>query len=154
MPAMTDINTIRNLRNNHDKSINHIAEELEINWRTAKKYADEDLLPEPKIRKKTGMMYVEHWGGIVALWLSEDSKLPKKKRRTIDFMTKELKNQGFPDPIARFVILLGTGKPLTTLKPMKIKVLSAWNILRRKRSWISVPWRFAMKEPLRMSKHS
>ena len=96
MLAMTDINTIRNLRNNHDKSINHIAEELEINWRTAKKYADEDLLPEPKIRKKTGMMYVEHWGGIVALWLSEDSKLPKKKRRTIDFMTKELKNQGFP----------------------------------------------------------
>ena len=96
MLAMTDINTIRNLRNNHDKSIQHIADELEINWRTAKKYADEDLLPEPKIRKKTGMMYVEHWGGIVALWLSEDSKLPKKKRRTIDFMTKELKNQGFP----------------------------------------------------------
>ena len=54
MLAMTDINTIRNLRNNHDKSIQHIADELEINWRTAKKYADENLLPEPKVRKNTG----------------------------------------------------------------------------------------------------
>ena len=33
MLAMTDINTIRNLRNNHDKSITHIAEELERQWR-------------------------------------------------------------------------------------------------------------------------
>lgn len=36
MLTMTDINTIRNLRNNHDKSINHIAKELDVNWRTAK----------------------------------------------------------------------------------------------------------------------
>jgi hypothetical protein len=106
MLAMTDINTIRNLRNNHDKSINHIAEELEINWRTAKKYADEDLLPEPKIRKKTGMMYVEHWGGIVALWLSEDSKLPTNEDQgferlehppaeaQLDFGTMEVCHEG------------------------------------------------------------
>ena len=96
MLTMTDINTIRNLRNNHDKSINHIAEELDINWRTAKKYADEDLIPQSKIRKKTGMMYVEKWGGIVALWLSEDAKLPKKKRRTAEAMTLDLKAEGFP----------------------------------------------------------
>lgn len=31
MLAMTDINTIRNLRSNHDKSINHIARKLDIN---------------------------------------------------------------------------------------------------------------------------
>lgn len=61
MLTMTDINTIRNLRNNHDKSINHIAKELDVNWRTAKKYADDDLLPQPKARKKTGMMYTEKW---------------------------------------------------------------------------------------------
>ncbi len=79
MLTMTDINTIRNLRNNHDKSINHIAQELEVNWRTAKKYADDDLIPLPKAHKKSGMMYVEKWGDIVALWLSEDTKLPKKR---------------------------------------------------------------------------
>lgn len=95
MLTMTDINTIRNLRNNHDKSISHIAKELDVNWRTAKKYSDEDALPKPKPRKKTGMMYVEKWGGIVALWLSEDAKLPKKKRRTAEAMTAALKAEGF-----------------------------------------------------------
>ncbi|HCZ1269167.1 TPA: IS21 family transposase [Staphylococcus aureus] len=95
MLTMTDINTIRNLRNNHDKSINHIAQELEVNWRTAKKYADDDLIPLPKAHKKSGMMYVEKWGDIVALWLSEDTKLPKKKRRTAEAMTNALKADGF-----------------------------------------------------------
>ena len=56
MLTMDNINTIKNLRNNHDKSINHIAKELTVNWRTAKKYADEAFVPEPRLRKKTGMM--------------------------------------------------------------------------------------------------
>ena len=43
MLTMTDINTIKNLRNNHDKSINDIAQTLRINWRTAKKYADQPV---------------------------------------------------------------------------------------------------------------
>ena len=97
------------------------------------------------------------WNTGEASLLSGFLKILSCRRRSAGPLTLWLRNwrtRGSPDPIARFVILLGTGKPLTTLKPMKIKVLSAWNILRRKRSWISVPWRFAMKEPLRMSKHS
>lgn len=62
MLTMTDINTIKNLRNNHDKSINEIADTLDINWRTAKKYADNAFLPEEKVTKKSGMMYDEKWG--------------------------------------------------------------------------------------------
>lgn len=92
---MTDINTIRNLRNNHDKSINHIAKELDVNWRTAKKYADEDLTPQPKPHKKIGVMYMEKWGGIVSLWLSEDARLTKKKRRTAEAMRNALRLEGF-----------------------------------------------------------
>lgn len=45
MLTMTDINTIKHLRNNHDKSINTIAQTLNIDWRTAKKYADTPVLP-------------------------------------------------------------------------------------------------------------
>ena len=82
MLTMTDINTIKNLRNNHDKSINEIADTLGINWRTAKKYADSVILPKEKVIKKSGMMYVEEWGEIVSLWLEEDYRLSKKKRRT------------------------------------------------------------------------
>lgn len=95
MLTMTNINTIRNLRNNHDKSINHIRKELNVNWRTAKKYADSDCLPQPKVRRKTGMMYVEKWGEIVTVWLSEDAKLTRKKRRTRLNMFENLKKLGF-----------------------------------------------------------
>ena len=92
---MTDINTIRNLRNNHDKSIESIRKTLNINWRTAKKYADFDILPEVKIPKKTGMMYEQKWGEIVSLWLIEDLKLPKKKRRTNKQFFHDLVKAGF-----------------------------------------------------------
>lgn len=98
MLTMTDINTIKNLRNNHDKSIDHIRKELGINWRTAKKYADEDFLPIPKTIKKTGMLYDEdeEWGKALTHWLSEDAKLSKKKRRTNKKYYDELKDIGFP----------------------------------------------------------
>lgn len=79
---MSNIKTIRNLRNNHDKSIQHISKELNINWRTAKKYADRTQFPQKKKIKKRGMMYEGKWGDIVSLWLSEDARLTKKKRRT------------------------------------------------------------------------
>ena len=48
MLTMTDINTIKNLRNNHDKSINEIADTLGNNWCTAKKYADQAFLPKDR----------------------------------------------------------------------------------------------------------
>ena len=80
MLTMTDINTIKNLRNNHDKSINDIAQTLRINWRTAKKYADQPVWPKPIKQIKRGMMYDEKWGDIVSLWLEEDFRLPKKKK--------------------------------------------------------------------------
>lgn len=96
MISMDNINTIRNLREKHDKSINHIRKELNINWRTAKKYADQAQLPQPKISCKTGMMYTEKWGEIVTMWLLEDAKLAKKKRRTRLYLFEALKAEGFP----------------------------------------------------------
>lgn len=92
---MADINTIKNLRNNHDKSINEIATTLDINWRTAKKYADGLVLPEKNLKKKVGMMYDEDWGDIVSLWLEEDYRLPKKKRRTNKNYFEGLETIGF-----------------------------------------------------------
>ncbi|MFC5558996.1 IS21 family transposase, partial [Ureibacillus thermophilus] len=66
-----------------------------INWRTAKKYADEDQLPKQKSFKKKGMMYEEKWGEIVSDWLFEDLKLRKKLRRTKKQIFEELKEMGF-----------------------------------------------------------
>lgn len=96
MLTMADINTIKNLRSNHDKSINEIATTLEINWRTAKKYADGSVLPHTKLKKKSGMMYDQEWGEIVSLWLEEDYRLLKKKRRTNKKYFEDLLDLGFP----------------------------------------------------------
>ncbi len=46
MLAMSDINCIKHLRNTKGLSISEIQKTLGINWRTAKKYADDDQLPE------------------------------------------------------------------------------------------------------------
>ena len=59
MITMTDINTIKNLRNAHGKSIREISRILGVDWRTAKKYADEDINPVPEVKVKKGMMYTE-----------------------------------------------------------------------------------------------
>lgn len=41
-------------------------------------------------------MYDEEWGEIVSLWLLEDAKLPRKKRRTRMYIFEQLKEKGFP----------------------------------------------------------
>lgn len=95
MLTMPEINCIKLMRNEKSLSINQISKVLGVNWRTAKKYADEDQLPEEKIRKKSGMMYTEKWGEIVGDWLWEDQKLKKKHRRTNKGIFAALQELGF-----------------------------------------------------------
>ena len=45
MLTMSDINCIKHLRNEKGLAIDKIASTLNINWRTAKKYADESEQP-------------------------------------------------------------------------------------------------------------
>ena len=59
MLTMSDIHCIRFLRNQKGQSIDQIAKSLKINWRTVKKYADDDLQPSSIIKPKKGMMYTE-----------------------------------------------------------------------------------------------
>lgn len=95
MLAMSDINCIKHLRNTKGLSISEIQKTLGINWRTAKKYADEDQLPEPKRNRKSGMMYEEQWGEIVSGWLFEDQRLKRKLRRNKKQIFEELRTHGF-----------------------------------------------------------
>jgi len=44
------------------------------------------------------MMYDEGWGDIVSLWLEEDYRLPKKKRRSNKNFLELLKGLGFLGP--------------------------------------------------------
>lgn len=92
---MSDVNCIKKLRNEKGLSISEIQRVMKINWRTAKKYADEEQLPQPKLFEKKGMMYEEKWGEIVSDWLFEDSKLKKKSRRTKKQIFEDLREMGF-----------------------------------------------------------
>jgi transposase len=94
--TLEDIKTIKYLRNKQDQSIEQIRKTLNINWRTAKKYADEAHLAtvEP-IRKKKSMMD-EGWGEIIGCWLEEDLRLRRKLRRTSQAIYDQLKRLGFP----------------------------------------------------------
>ncbi|KGR86236.1 MULTISPECIES: IS21 family transposase [Ureibacillus] len=96
MLAMSEVNCIKTLRNEKGLSISQIADTLDINWRTAKKYGDGDQLPQEKTFLKKRMMYEERWGEIVLDWLEEDSKVKKKLRRTNKQMHEELVALGFP----------------------------------------------------------
>lgn len=95
MLAMSDINCIKNLRNNKGLSISQIQKILGVNWRTAKKYADEDQIPQETLRVRKGMMYEEEWGEMVADWLFEDQRLKRKSRRTNKELHNELMKYGF-----------------------------------------------------------
>jgi transposase len=96
MLTMPEINSIKFMRNDKSLSVNSIANILNINWRTAKKYADHDQLPKETSKPRKGMMYDDQWGEILTDWLWEDQKLKKKSRRTNTKMFRELKEMGFP----------------------------------------------------------
>ena len=68
MLTMPGINSIKFLRNDKSLSTNEIADIHKINWRTVKKYADGEQIPEEKVKEKKGMMYAEKWGEIVIDW--------------------------------------------------------------------------------------
>lgn len=83
MLVMAEIEYIKHLREKEGKSIQTIAETVEINWRTAKKYADcEDFnitLPRRRKRQRTVMGPYED---MIDTWLMEDKSLPCKQRHT------------------------------------------------------------------------
>lgn len=95
MLAMPIVHTIKILRNEKSFSINKIANTLNIAWTTAKKYADEEQVPQEKQKVRTGMMYDEGWGEIVSDWLWEDEKLKKKQRRNNKNIFEALQTKGF-----------------------------------------------------------
>lgn len=73
---------IKYLREIEDLSITEIKEHLNVNWRTAKKYADKDNWNKPLIRKSRISPVMENFKVIIDTWLQEDQLIPKKQRHT------------------------------------------------------------------------
>lgn len=96
MLTWDDIKTIKHLRNNRDQSIYQIRKVMNINWRTAKKYADSDQLFITDPTRKNKSMMDDGWGEIIGSWLEEDLRLRRKLRRTVKAIHEQLKPLGFP----------------------------------------------------------
>lgn len=73
---------IKYLREFEGLSISEIKERLNINWRTAKKYADKDNWSEPLKRSKRPSPVMDPFKEIIDTWLTEDQLVPRKQRHT------------------------------------------------------------------------
>ncbi len=83
MLAMAEIKYIKHLREKKGESIQAISDTLDIDWRTAKKYADcEDFNLVVPQRRKRSRPVMGAYATIVDAWLLSDKKLPRKQRHT------------------------------------------------------------------------
>jgi transposase len=82
MLAMAQIQFIKHLRDREDFSVNGIAKKLEIDWRTAKKYADRSDWNDDPSKSSHRSRVMDLYIPIVDAWLLEDSSAPKKQRHT------------------------------------------------------------------------
>lgn len=73
---------IRNMRNLKGCSITEIARRMRINWRTAKKYADEEDFNTKIKRPHKKRPALDPYTDIIDAWLIEDFNKPKKQRHT------------------------------------------------------------------------
>lgn len=83
MLAMAQIQYIKHMRDMEDKKISEIARTVNVNWRTAKKYADREDWNIPGEKRRTKRRPVMGpFEEIIDAWLLEDRLLPKKQRHT------------------------------------------------------------------------
>ena len=74
-------------------NISEIAERAGVNWRTAKKYADqEDWTPTTGKRSRRSPI-MDQYQEIVDTWLLEDQQLPRKQRHTSAKIYTRLQNE-------------------------------------------------------------
>ncbi|UJF33770.1 IS21 family transposase [Paenibacillus hexagrammi] len=73
---------IKFLREAEGCSVNEIARQVGIHWRTAKRYADKDNWNENINKRRSNSPVMGPFMEIVDTWLEEDQLLPRKQRHT------------------------------------------------------------------------
>jgi transposase len=81
---------IKHLREREDLAVNAIAGQLNINWRTAKKYADKDNWNTVLKERKKHYPILGPYLDIIDTWLEEDLRKHKKQRHTQTRVYKRL----------------------------------------------------------------
>lgn len=91
MLKMAQTNYIKYLREEEGCTISEIAKRLNINWRTANKYADEEISYQERPTRKRKSPVMGPYMEIVDAWLEEDLRMPRKQRRTAKAIYNQLK---------------------------------------------------------------
>ena len=103
MLEMSQIKDIKYLREKEGCSISEIARRVDINWRTAKKYADGDVDLQNQGKKTRSKPVMGPYITILEAWIQEDFRFPKKQRRTAKAHYEQLKDSTNFDGSARIV---------------------------------------------------
>ena len=95
MLRMAQVQYIKDLYENEEKSINEIAKITGYNYRTVRKYAyqenwSEDSLPNIEARSYP---VLEKYIPIIDQWLESDRKIPRKQRHTVKRMYDRLREE-------------------------------------------------------------
>ncbi len=104
---MSQIEYIKKMREIEGCSISEIAKRLKINWRTAKKYADNAIKIQAQPKRKRESPVMGPYMYVVDAWLEEDQRMPAKQRRTAKAIYDQLKEatdfQGSYRTVRRYV---------------------------------------------------
>src|SRR5690554_3938905 len=92
MLEMSQIDDIKHLREKEGCSISEITRRLKINWRTAKKYADNNIEIQNTPTQQREKPVIGPYLQLIKAWLEEDLRMPKKQRRTAAAIYRQLKN--------------------------------------------------------------
>ncbi|MFD1676369.1 IS21 family transposase [Alicyclobacillus fodiniaquatilis] len=84
---------IRFLREAEGCSIQEIVERVGVNWRTAKKYADQDDWNESVAKRKGAFPVLGPYLDAVDTWLEEDERMPRKQRHTARHIFHRLRDE-------------------------------------------------------------
>lgn len=94
MLTVAQRNYIKDMREFEDANVSEIARRMQIDWRTAKKYADGKSVhqEQPKQRRVRQVMEVEHEQRLRA-WIEEDLRRPRKYRRKGPALYRQLREE-------------------------------------------------------------
>ena len=116
MLKMPQIDYIKYLREVEGCSISEIAKRVKINWRTAQKYADEEVEIQNKKTQTREKPVMGPYLSLIEAWLKEDQRMPRKQRRTAKAIYKQLKKYTDFDGSVRSVRLYVSKKRKKTIK--------------------------------------
>lgn len=96
MLTMDQIHHIRDLYYNQGLTLEEVAAKVGCNWKTVRKYVDQEDFSQPKPQPDKEQMHeskLDEYKPLIDKWLAEDKKAPRKQRHTAKRIHKRLQKE-------------------------------------------------------------